>query len=126
MQKTAILTPTAPKPIGTYSQATRAGNWVFISAQAPLVPDTMEVVAGGVDAQIRQSFTNLVAIVQAAGGATSNIVKITVFLTDLSNFPKVNQIMEQMFQPPFPARAAVGVAALPRSTAIAVEAIMAL
>lgn len=126
MSKSVILTDKAPKPIGTYSQAIKAGNLVFLSAQAPLVPSTMEVVEGGIEAQIRQSFANLAAVTEEAGGSTDNIVKLTVFLTDLGNFPVVNRVMEELFRAPFPARAAVGAAALPRNTGVAVEAIMAL
>lgn len=126
MSKSVILTDKAPKPIGTYSQAIKAGNLVFLSAQAPLVPATMEVVEGGIEAQIRQSFANLAAVTEEAGGSTDNIVKLTVFLTDLGNFPIVNRVMEELFRAPFPARAAVGAAALPRNTGVAVEAIMAL
>lgn len=124
MSKTVVLTDKAPKPIGTYSQAIKAGGFVFLSAQAPLVPDTMEVVEGGIEAQIRQAFDNLAAVAVGAGGSTDNIVKLTVYLTDLVNFPIVNRIMEELFRSPFPARAAIGVSALPRNTGVAIEAIM--
>jgi reactive intermediate/imine deaminase len=124
MSKSAIFTTQAPQPIGTYSQAVKSGEMVFLSAQAPLVPATTEVVEGGIEAQIRQSFANLAAVAQAAGGSTDHIVKVTVYLTDLANFPTVNLVMEELFRAPFPARAAIGVASLPRATAVAVEAIM--
>lgn len=124
MSKAEVLTNKAPKPIGTYSQAIRAGNMVFLSAQAPLVPETMEIVEGGIEAQIKQAFQNLVAVAEGAGGSTDNVVKVTVYLTDLVNFPIVNRVMEELFRAPFPARAAIGVSALPRNSGVAVEAIM--
>lgn len=124
MSKSVVLTTQAPKPIGTYSQAIKAGGFVFLSAQAPLVPETMEVVQGDIEAQIRQSFSNLAAVAAGAGGSTDNIVKLTVYLTDLTNFPIVNRVMEELFRAPFPARAAIGVSALPKNTHVAVEAIM--
>lgn len=126
MQKIQIHTDNAPKAIGTYSQAIRAGQTVYLSAQAPLVPETMDVAPGGIEAEIAQVFDNLDAVATAAGGNLDNIVKLTVYLTDLSHFPLVNRIMERRFTVPYPARAAVGAAALPRSTNVAVEAIMAL
>jgi reactive intermediate/imine deaminase len=126
MSKSAVLTNDAPPPIGTYSQAVKANGFVFLSAQAPLVPATAQIVEGGIEAEIRQSFSNLAAVADAAGGSLDGIVKITVFLTDLGNFPIVNRVMEELFRAPFPARAAVGVSALPRNTAVAVEAILAL
>jgi len=126
MQKTQIHTDKAPKAIGTYSQAIRAGQTIYLSAQAPLVPETMEVVAGGIEAEITQVFDNLSAVATAAGGTLDNISKLTVYLTDLTHFPLVNRIMERRFNVPYPARAAVGAAALPRSTNVAVEAIMVL
>lgn len=126
MQKIQIHTDKAPKAIGTYSQAIRAGQTVYLSAQAPLVPETMEIAAGGVEAEIAQVFDNLSAVATAAGGNLDHIVKLTVYLTDLAHFPLVNRIMERRFNVPYPARAAVGAAALPRSTNVAVEAIMVL
>ncbi|HZW11890.1 MAG TPA: Rid family detoxifying hydrolase [Noviherbaspirillum sp.] len=126
MQKTQIHTDKAPKAIGTYSQAIRAGQTVYLSAQAPLVPETMDVAPGGIEAEIEQVFDNLSAVATAAGGNLDNIVKLTVYLTDLTHFPLVNRIMERRFNAPYPARAAVGATALPRSTNVAVEAIMVL
>lgn len=124
MEKIAIHTEKAPKAIGTYSQAIRVGQTVYLSAQAPLVPDTMQVSPGGIEAEIQQVFDNLKAVVAEAGGTLDHIVKLTVYLTDLAHFPLINQTMERCFRPPFPARAAVGAAALPRSTSVAVDAVM--
>lgn len=126
MARETIVTDRAPKPIGTYSQAVKAGNTVYLSAQAPLVPETMEVVAGGVEEQIHQVLRNLSAVAEAAGGSLNDVVKLTVNLTDLANFPHVNRIMADYFREPYPARAAVGVVALPRGTAVAIEAIVVL
>ena len=119
-----IHTATAPAAIGTYSQAVRAGKTVYLSGQIPLDPDTMELVAGGIDAQIRQVFDNLAAVAQAAGGGLGDIVKLTVYLTDLGHFPQVNEIMSQYLQEPYPARAAIGVAALPKAAAVEMDAIL--
>ena len=119
-----IHTATAPAAIGTYSQAVRAGETVYLSGQIPLDPDTMELVAGGIDAQIRQVFDNLAAVAQAAGGGLGDIVKLNVYLTDLKHFPRVNEIMSQYFQEPYPARAATGVAALPKAAAVEMDAIL--
>lgn len=126
MARDIILTDRAPKPIGTYSQAVKVGNTVYLSAQAPLVPETMAVVEGGIEAQIHQVLRNLSAVAEAAGGSLAEIVKLTVNLTDLGNFPHVNSIMAEYFSEPYPARAAVGVVALPRGTGVAIEAIMVL
>lgn len=126
MLKIQIHTDNAPKAIGTYSQAIRAGQTVYLSAQAPLVPETMHIAAGGIEAEIAQAFDNLSAVASAAGGNLDHIVKLTVYLTDLTHFPLVNRIMESRFNVPYPARAAVGAAALPRSTNVAVEAVMVL
>ena len=120
----SIGTPTAPAAIGTYSQAVRAGETVYLSGQIPLDPSTMELVAGGIDAQIRQVFDNLAAVAQAAGGGLGDIVKLTVYLTDLEHFPRVNEIMSHYFQEPYPARAAIGVAALPKAAAVEMDAIL--
>lgn len=125
MKKNIIVTDRAPKAIGTYSQGVRAGNLVFISGQIPLDPRTMEMVAGNMDAHIRRVFDNLSAVAQAAGGSLADTVKLTVFLTDLSHFALVNQIMAEYFQEPYPARAAVGVAALPKGAAVEMDAILA-
>ncbi len=119
-----IRTSAAPAAIGTYSQAVRAGETVYLSGQIPLDPETMELVSGGIDAQIRQVFDNLAAIAQAAGGGLSDIVKLTVYLTDLGHFPRVNEIMALYFDEPYPARAAVGVAALPKAAAVEMEAVL--
>lgn len=126
MSKQAIHTDSAPAAIGTYSQAIRAGGLVFLSGQIPLVPDTMEVVNGDFDARARQVFSNLEAVAQAAGGSLNDVVKLTIFLTDLDNFATVNAVMEDFFERPFPARAAVGVASLPRGVDVEADAILAL
>lgn len=126
MEKIAIHTEQAPKAIGTYSQAIQAHGFVYLSAQAPLHPQTMTVVEGGIENEIRQVFDNLEAVAQGAGGSLNSFVKLTVYLTDLANFPLVNQVMEQRFSAPFPARAVIGVVALPRATQVAIEGIMAL
>ena len=119
-----IHTDSAPAAIGTYSQAVRAGDTVYLSGQIPLDPGTMEIVAGGIDAQIRRVFDNLAAVAQAAGGGLGDIVKLTVYLTDLGHFPLVNEIMAQYFQEPYPARAAIGVAALPKAAAVEMDAVL--
>jgi reactive intermediate/imine deaminase len=114
MNRTIINTPNAPQAIGTYSQAVKVDNTVYISGQIPLIPETMTVCEGDMAVHIRQVFENLKAIAQAAGGDLSDVVRLTVYLTDLSHFALVNQIMADYFQPPYPARAALGVAALPK------------
>src|SRR5579871_6855223 len=124
--KQIIRSDRAPKAIGTYSQAVKAGNTVYLSGQIPLVPETMEIVKGGIDAQIRQVFDNLKAVAEAAGGTLANIVKLNVYLTDLTNFPVVNEIMATYFAAPYPARAAVGISALPKGVSVEMEAIMVL
>ena len=126
MTKHIISTADAPAAIGTYSQATRVGNTIWVSGQIPLDPKTKELVSGGMEAQVRQVFSNLQAIVAAAGAALDDVVKVTVFLTDLGHFALVNQIMAEYFREPYPARAAVGVASLPRGAAIEVECVVAL
>jgi reactive intermediate/imine deaminase len=126
MTKQAIHTDSAPAAIGTYSQAIQSGNFVFLSGQIPLVPGTMELVAGDFEARARQVFKNLEAVANAAGGDLGNIVKVTIFLTDLENFAAVNSIMEEFFEKPYPARAAVGVASLPKGTDVEADAILAL
>lgn len=120
----SIHTDTAPAAIGTYSQAVRAGGAVYLSGQIPLDPATMELAEGDIDAQIRQVFDNLAAVAEAAGGGLGDIVKLTVYLTDLGHFPRVNEIMAQYFGEPYPARAAVGVAALPKAAAVEMDAIL--
>ena len=119
-----IHTATAPVAIGAYSQAVRAGQTVYLSGQIPLDPDTMELAPGGIDAQIRQVFDNLSAVAEAAGGGLGDIVKLNVYLTDLRHLPRVNEIMSQYFQEPYPARAAIGVAALPKAAAVEMDAIL--
>ncbi len=124
MTRTIIQTDDAPAAIGTYSQAVRVDNTVYLSGQIPLDPATMEVVEGGIEAEIRRVFDNLQALTEAAGGNLSSIVKLNIFLTDLSNFPTVNEIMAQYFQQPYPARAAIGVAALPKGVGVEMDAVM--
>lgn len=125
MSKQAIHTDNAPAAIGTYSQAIRTGNLVFLSGQIPLVPDTMGVVEGDFEARARQVFSNLEAVAKAAGGNLNDVVKLTIFLTDLDNFATVNAVMEDFFEQPFPARAAVGVASLPKGVDVEADAILA-
>ena len=124
MQRTVINTDRAPAAIGTYSQAVRAGNTVYLSGQIPLDPHSGELVTGDIVAQIRQVFDNLAAVAEAAGGSLDNAVKLTVYLTDLGDFSTVNKIMAEYFSEPYPARAAVGVKSLPRHTEIEAEAIL--
>jgi reactive intermediate/imine deaminase len=123
---TVIETRRAPQAIGTYSQAVRAGDTVYVSGQIPLDPATGILVSGDIEAEIRRVFENLRAIAEAAGGTLQDVVKLTVFLTDLDCFPKVNEIMATFFTPPFPARAVVGVAALPRGARVEMECILSL
>ena len=124
MSKTIISTPDAPQAIGTYSQAVRVGDTVYLSGQIPLVPATMQMVEGDIAVQVRQVFENLAAVAAAAGGSLNDCVKVHVFLTDLVNFPVVNQVMAEFFTEPYPARAAIGVASLPRGAQVEVDAIM--
>jgi len=119
-----IQTDSAPKAIGTYSQAVRAGNLVFCSGQIPLDPATGVLVSGDIEAEIRRVFDNLAAVAEAAGGTLANTVKLNVFLTDLAHFGKVNEIMATYFTAPYPARAAVGVAALPRGARVEMECVL--
>lgn len=123
-QKEIIQTDSAPKAIGTYSQAVKVGSTVYLSGQIPLVPDTMEVVSGDMEAQVRQVFDNLKAVAEAAGGSFADIAKLNIFLTDLSHFALVNEVMADYFQQPYPARAAVGVASLPKGVPVEMDAIM--
>jgi len=124
--RTPISTADAPQAIGTYSQAVRAGNTVYLSGQIPLDPKTGELVAGDMEAQVRRVFDNLRAVATASGGDLANVVKLNVFLTDLAHFALVNRVMAEYFEQPYPARAAVGVAALPRGSAVEMDAILAL
>jgi reactive intermediate/imine deaminase len=125
MAKQAIHTGAAPQAIGTYSQAVRCGDTVYLAGQIGLDPATMELVAG-IDAQIERVFENLKAVAAAAGGSLNDCVKLTVYLTDLQHFARVNEIMARHFDPPYPARAALGVASLPRGALVEIDAIMAL
>ncbi|MGB5290768.1 MAG: RidA family protein [Lysobacterales bacterium] len=124
MSKNIISTDQAPQAIGTYSQAVKHQGFVFISGQIPLDPSSMEVVTGGIEAQIRQVFKNLSAVCTAAGGSLDDIVKLGVFLTDMGDFPQVNTIMGQYFSAPYPARAAVEVSALPKGVNVEMDAIL--
>jgi len=126
MPKHVISTDRAPAAIGAYSQAIRTGNTVYISGQIPLDPETMTVVEGGIEAQIRRVFDNLKAVCEAAGGDLSHIVKMTVFLTDLGDFPTVNAVMSEYIAQPYPARAAVGISALPKDVGVEIEGILVL
>jgi reactive intermediate/imine deaminase len=126
MSKKPIHSDQAPAAIGPYSQAVRHGKLVFLSGQIPLDPETMELVGGGIDAQIRRVLDSLQAVCTAAGGSLQQVLKINVYLTDLAHFPVVNSIMNEYFDAPFPARAAVGVANLPRGAEVEMEAVMGL
>tara|TARA_B110001454_G_scaffold21708_1_gene20997 strand:- start:19674 stop:20060 length:387 start_codon:yes stop_codon:yes gene_type:complete len=124
MTKTIINTDKAPQAIGTYSQAVKVNNTVYLSGQIPLIPETMEMVEGEIDAQIRRVFDNLTAVCEAAGGKLQDIAKLNIFLTDLSNFATVNLIMAEYFEQPYPARAAIGVAQLPKDANVEMDGIL--
>jgi reactive intermediate/imine deaminase len=124
MTRQIISTDKAPRAIGTYSQAVRAGQTVYLSGQIPLDPVTMTLVDGEIDPQIRRVFENLKAVAEAANGNLSDIVKLNVFLTDLGHFSRVNEIMSEYFSEPYPARAAIGVAALPRGANVEMDAVL--
>ncbi len=126
MNKTPIHTDSAPAAIGTYSQAIQSGSLVFLSGQIPLDPETMEIVDGDFEARARRVFANLKAVTEAAGGTLDQIVKCTVYLTDLDNFATVNSVMADFFEEPYPARVALGVASLPKGADVEAEAILAL
>lgn len=126
MSREIISTPHAPQAIGTYSQAVRVGQTVYLSGQIPLVPETMDMVEGDMEAQIRRVFDNLAAVAEAAGGHLQQTVKLNVYLTDLAHFPLVNQVMSSYFTEPYPARAAIGVASLPRGAQVEMDAILVL
>ena len=126
MSKTVISTDAAPAAIGVYSQAVRVGNTIWVSGQIPLDPHTKELVPGDMEAQVRQCFENMKAIVLAAGATLDDVVKATVFLIDLAHFGLVNKVMAEYFREPYPARAAIGVASLPRGAQVEVECIVAL
>ncbi len=124
MGREIIQTDKAPKAIGTYSQAVKVGTTVYLSGQIPLIPETMELVEGDMEAQIRRVFDNLLAVAEAAGGSLQDIAKLNIFLTDLGHFALVNQVMADYFQQPYPARAAIGVASLPKAAALEMDAIL--
>ena len=124
MAREIISTDKAPGAIGTYSQAVKVGDTVYLSGQIPLVPATLAMVEGDVDAQIRQVLDNLQAVCEAAGGSLAEIVKLNIFLTDLGHFARVNAIMAEYFREPYPARAAIGVASLPRGAAVEMDGVM--
>lgn len=124
MAREIISTDKAPQAIGTYSQAVKTGNTVYLSGQIPLVPETMEMVDGGIDLQIRRVFDNLSAVAEAAGGSLADVAKLNIFLVDLANFATVNEIMAEYFAQPYPARAAIGVASLPRGAGVEMDGVM--
>ena len=126
MKKNIISTSKAPAAVGTYSQAVTVtgGTSIYLSGQIPLVPETMEVVEGNIEAQIHQVFKNLIAVCQEAGGDLSNIVKLNIFLTDLNNFAVLNEIMATYFDQPYPARAAIGVNELPKGVSVEMDGVM--
>ena len=124
MAREIIHTSKAPEAIGTYSQAVKVGDVVYMSGQIPLVPETMTVLEGDFSAQVRRVFDNLTAVAEAAGGSLQDIVKLNIFLTDLSHFGTVNEIMAEYFQQPYPARAAIGVASLPKDVPVEMDAVM--
>ncbi len=126
MSKQIIATPDAPAAIGTYSQATRHGDVVYLSGQIPLDPASMQLVAGDFSAQTHRVFQNLQAVCAAAGGSMDQMLRLTIFLTDMGNFPQVNTVMAEYFSQPYPARVTVGVAALPRGAQVEIDAILGL
>lgn len=126
MTREIISTDKAPQAIGTYSQAVKAGNTVYLSGQIPLDPATMEMVNSDITAEIHQVFKNLTAVCEAAGGSLQDIAKLNIFMTDLGNFATVNAIMAEYFQQPYPARAAIGVAALPKGAGVEMDGILVL
>ena len=126
MSRKIISTDNAPRAIGTYSQAVQTGQTVYLSGQIPLVPQTMELIEGDIKAQISRVFDNLSAVATAAGGSLADIVKLNIYLTDLSNFPVVNEIMATYFDEPYPARAAIGVSELPKDAMVEMDAILSL
>ncbi|MGH8541909.1 MAG: Rid family detoxifying hydrolase [Stenotrophobium sp.] len=124
MSRQIISTPNAPAAIGTYSQAVKCGNTVYLSGQIALDPASMTLVNASIDDEIHQVFRNLAAVANAGGGGLKDVAKLNVFLTDLAHFPKVSEIMAQYFQQPYPARAAIGVVALPRGARVEADAVM--
>jgi len=126
MSREIIQTDNAPAAIGPYSQAVKVDKTVYLSGQIPLIPESMELVSGDINGQIRRVFDNLGAVCQVAGGSLNDIAKLNIFLTDLSHFPTVNEIMSEYFSEPYPARAAIGVASLPKGAEVEMDAIMVL
>ena len=126
MSRQTIHTDKAPQAIGTYSQAVKVGNTVYLSGQIPLVPETMEMIEGDMEANIVRVFENLKAVAEASGGSLADIAKLNIFLTDLNNFALVNEVMARYFQQPYPARAAIGVASLPKGADVEMDAVMVL
>jgi len=124
--RSIIATNDAPQAIGTYSQAVKVGNTVYLSGQIPLLPETMELVSNDIAEQIEQVFKNLTAVAVASGGTLADIAKLNIFMTDLAHFPTVNEIMAQHFNEPYPARAAIGVASLPKGAQVEMDAILTL
>ncbi len=124
MAREIIKTDKAPQAIGTYSQAIKVGTTVYMSGQIPLIPETMEMVEGDISVNIRRVFDNLKAVAQAAGGDLKDIAKLNIFLTDLSHFPTVNEVMAEYFTEPYPARAAIGVASLPKDAQVEMDAVL--
>jgi len=124
MAREIISTDKAPQAIGTYSQAVKVGTTVYMSGQIPLIPETMEMIEGNIEAEIRRVFDNLTAVAEAAGGSLEDVAKLNIFLTDMSNFPIVNEVMSDYFQQPYPARAAIGVAQLPKDAGVEMDAIL--
>ncbi len=126
MTRSIISTDKAPQAIGTYSQAVKIDNTVYLSGQIPLVPNTMELVEGDMRMQITQVFNNLTAVAEASGGSLADVAKLNIYLTDLSHFPLVNEVMSEFFSEPYPARAAVGVAELPKASLVEMDAVLVL
>jgi len=124
MSREIIQTDKAPQAIGTYSQAVKCNNTVYLSGQIPLIPETMEMVEGDIEAQIVRVFDNLQAVAEAAGGSLQDIAKLNIFLMDLNNFALVNEIMARYFEQPYPARAAIGVASLPKNANVEMDAVL--
>lgn len=124
MNRSVVKTDNAPQAIGTYSQAIKIGNTVYLSGQIPLVPKTMVLVEGNIAKQIEQVFENLSAVCEAAGGSLSDLVKLNIFLTDLGNFATVNEVMARYFTEPYPARAAIGVASLPKNAQVEMDGVL--
>lgn len=126
MTRSIISTENAPQAIGTYSQAVKIDNTVYLSGQIPLVPETMELVEGDMRTQITQVFNNLTAVAEASGGSLADVVKLNIYLTDLGHFPLVNEVMSEYFSQPYPARAALGVSELPKASQVEMDAVLVL